>query len=135
MPPRLAPTSTTCWTALPSAIAYTTLPAGRSTTLCSGTSTASSRRAITTAAFTVPPGRRPSVFSMSTMTSRARPVSDTLGLISLTLPRNSLPGSCGEVRITAWPFCSRIAVDSGKGRWARSLRLETSWNSGSPTLT
>ena len=70
----------------------------------------------TTAALTVPPGRRPAVFSMSTRTSRARPVSDTPGLISLTVPLNSLPGSSGEERMTAWPFFSLGRGGFGKGQ-------------------
>ncbi len=101
------------WRALPSAITYTTLPAGRSTTLCSGTTTAAGLRPVTMAPFTVPPASRPPSLVRRTCTSRARLVSLTVGLTCSTVPSITWPGAWALVKRTGWPGRMRAAALSG----------------------
>ena len=81
MPSWRMPVSTTRWRAMPFSIEYTTLPAGRSTTLCSGTISAPSSWLVTMRALTVPPPRNSAPSPrILTIASSARLLTPSVGL-------------------------------------------------------
>src|SRR3972149_1293177 len=101
--------------------AYTTAPAGRSTTACSGTTDALRWMSSVTSPRTLPAGRHPPGFLTSTMTSTVWVMVLKAGRISRTTPTAFLPSS-KLVRFTGWPIFSRRTMSSGNGRHIKAAR-------------